>query len=44
MKSDEFLNKWEFKLGKRGDVIDGNGKKVFKVATIDAIDKALKYL
>jgi len=39
--SDEFMEKWEFKIGERGDVVDSNGKKVFKVATIDAIKKSL---
>jgi len=35
------MEKWEFKIGERGDVVDSNGKKVFKVATIDAIKKSL---
>jgi len=42
--SEGFLKKWGFEIGKHGDVIDENKDKVFKVATIDAIDKVLKNL
>jgi len=42
--SNEFLEKWEFKIGERGDVIDNKGNKIFKIATIDAIKKSLDTL
>ncbi len=42
--SDEFIEKWQFKKGMHGDVLDEKGEKVFKVATLDAIEKALKNL
>ena len=42
--SEDFMSLWHFKRGKVGDVIDENGQKVFKPGTIDAIEKALRYL
>lgn len=42
--SDDFMNKWKFKKGDKGDVLDEAGTRVFKPATIHAIDKALRYL
>tara|TARA_R110001583_G_scaffold26533_16_gene95566 strand:+ start:6428 stop:7027 length:600 start_codon:yes stop_codon:yes gene_type:complete len=42
--SDEFFEKWQFKKGIHGDVLDEKGEKVFKVATLDAIEKALNNL
>lgn len=42
--SDEFIEKWSFKKGSYGDILNGNGDRVFKIATIDAIEKALKNL
>ena len=42
--SDEFLDKWRFKKGAHGDVLNENGDRIFKIATLDAVDKALKNL
>lgn len=42
--SDEFLDQWNFKRGEVGDIVDEQGKKVFKPGTIDALEKALRYL
>lgn len=42
--SDDFMSLWHFTRGKVGDIIDENGHKVLKPGTIDAIEKALKYL
>jgi hypothetical protein len=42
--SDEFIEKWSFKKGSHGDILNDNGDRVFKIATIDAIEKALKNL
>lgn len=42
--SDEFLDRWNFKRGEVGDVVAENGKRVFKPATIEAFEKALRYL
>jgi len=42
--SNDFLDKWNFKLGEHGDILDSNNNTVFKVATIDAINKALECL
>jgi len=42
--SDEFIEKWQFKKGSHGDVLNDNGDRVFKIATLDAIDRALKNL
>lgn len=42
--SKEFLNEWDFQVGERGEVRDSSGKRIFKVASIDALKKALKYL
>ncbi|TRO37830.1 hypothetical protein EQ845_04900 [Pseudomonas putida] len=42
--SDEFLDQWGFKRGDVGDVVDDNGKRVFKPGTIEALEKALRYL
>ena len=44
LRSDEFIEKWKFKKGIHGDLLDEEGKRVFKIATLDAIEKALKYL
>jgi hypothetical protein len=40
----EFFELWGVALGKFGDVTDKNGRKLFKPGTIDAFEKALKYL
>jgi len=42
--SDDFMQKWKFKRGDKGDVLDEAGNRVLKPATIHAIDKALRYL
>lgn len=42
--SNEFIEKWQFKKGIHGDVLNENDERVFKIATIDAIEKALKNL
>ncbi|WP_448108858.1 gamma-mobile-trio protein GmtX [Pseudomonas azerbaijanoccidentalis] len=42
--SPDFLAMWRFKLGSIGDILDQNGKRVFKPMTIDAIKKALQHL
>lgn len=42
--SKEFQNKWGFSETEFGELVDTNNKVVFKVATIDAIKKALGYL
>lgn len=39
--SSEFLLDNNFTAGKRGDVIDADGKEIFKVATLDALEKVL---
>jgi len=42
--SDDFFEKWQFKKGVHGDVLNEQEERVFKIATLDAIDKALKNL
>jgi len=42
--SDKFMNKWKFKESDYGEVLDSEGNVVFKVATIDALKKALRFL
>ncbi len=42
--SDEFIEKWQFKKGSHGDVLNENGDRIFKIATLDALDRALKNL
>ncbi|MCG8905606.1 hypothetical protein MJ122_00045 [Pseudomonas sp. DP-17] len=42
--SDDFMKKWNFKKGNRGDVLDEGGTRVFKPGTIAALEKALKHL
>ena len=42
--SNEFFDKWKFKKGIHGDLLDTEGERVFKIATLDALKKALKYL
>ena len=42
--SKKFLNKWNYDFGNSGQIIDANGKMVLKVATVDAIKKALNQL
>lgn len=41
--SEHFMKKWNFKNGDKGDVLDEGGR-VLNPATIQAIDKALRYL
>jgi len=42
--SEEFIEKWKLKKGIHGDLLDTEGERVFKIATLDALQKALKYL
>ena len=42
--SEDFMKKWNFKKGDKGDVLDEGGTRVLKPATINAIDKVLRYL
>lgn len=42
--SDDFFEKWQFKKGIHGDVLNEQDERVFKIATLDALDKALKSL
>jgi hypothetical protein len=44
LASEQFIDKWQFKKGIHGDVLNGQDERVFKIATLDAIDKALKNL
>ncbi len=42
--SEAFQQKWDLQSNQFGEMVDRNNKPVFKVATIDAIKKALEYL
>lgn len=42
--SEDFLKKWKLSRGNKGDMLDENGERVFKPGTIDALEKALRYL
>jgi hypothetical protein len=42
--SEAFQKKWDLQSNQYGEMIDRNNKTVFKVATVDAIKKALEYL
>lgn len=42
--SEDFLRDWNLSVGHRGDVVDLDGSKIFKVATVDALKKALRFL
>ena len=42
--SEDFLQRWDFHIGEYGDILNANGEKVFKPATIDALKKAILYL
>lgn len=42
--SSQFQKKWNLNANEYGELLDVNEKPVFKVATIDAIKKALEYL
>lgn len=44
LASDEFLKEWGYTTGDRGEVMDGQGNRLFKPGTIDALKKALQYL
>ncbi|CAN7417221.1 gamma-mobile-trio protein GmtX [Pseudomonas brassicacearum] len=44
LRSDDFLSDWKMERGKVGDVVDPNGKAVFKPYTIQALEKVLKVL
>jgi|APLak6261663543_1056040.scaffolds.fasta_scaffold01508_2 hypothetical protein len=40
----EFLEKEKLTIGKRGEMTNANGKVTFRIATVDAIKKALEFL
>lgn len=42
--SDDFFREWKFKKGERGEICDEKGLRIFPVATVDAIEKALNNL
>jgi hypothetical protein len=42
--SDDFMRKWSFRRGDKGDVLDQTGGRVLKPGTVDAIEKALRHL
>jgi len=42
--SDKFMTELQFKQGDKGEIFNSNGVKVFQIATIDAIEKALEFL
>jgi len=42
--SDEFLGEWGFSIGEDGEIVDGTGTVVFKIATVDAVKKVLACL
>ncbi|MBU2863660.1 hypothetical protein KO489_07395 [Reinekea forsetii] len=42
--SKQFREKWHFTKSDYGELIDENGEVVFKAATTDALEKALRYL
>lgn len=42
--SDDFMKKWEFHRGDKGDVLDQSGVRVLKPGTFEAIEKALRHL
>lgn len=44
LRSDDFLRDWKMQRGKVGDVLDPNGRAVFKPYTTNALDKVLKAL
>lgn len=44
MMSEAFQKKWDIEPNEFGEMLERNNKLVFKVATIDAIKKALEYL
>jgi hypothetical protein len=44
LTSEDFLKSRDFELGKRADVLDSEGRSVFKPGTLDALNKVLKYL
>ena len=44
LASDEFLMDWKFVVGPRGEIKDKSGNKVLKVGTLEALEKALKFL
>ena len=44
LASEEFLKEWGYIAGDRGEVMDSEGNRLFKPATLDALKKALQYL
>lgn len=44
LASQDFLKDWNFVAGPRGEIMDKSGTRVLKVGTLDALEKALKFL
>lgn len=44
LRSDDFLKLWQLVRGEVGDVLDSQGRAVFKPGTIQAIEKVLRHL
>ncbi|WP_409311982.1 gamma-mobile-trio protein GmtX [Pseudomonas putida] len=44
LRSDDFILDWKLQRGQSGDVLDPDGKSIFKPATMQAIDKVLKIM
>lgn len=44
LRSDDFILDWKLRRGSAGDVLDPDGKAIFKPATMQALDKVLKLL
>ncbi|MDC6379874.1 gamma-mobile-trio protein GmtX [Pseudomonas graminis] len=44
LRSDDFLRDWKLERGKLGDIVDPEGKAVFKPYTVHALEKVLKHL
>lgn len=42
--SKQFLDEWKFTKGARGEISDESGRRIFPVATVEAIEKALNNL
>lgn len=42
--SAKFLDRWNLQANEFGELVNQSNQPVFKVATIDAIKKALEYL
>lgn len=42
--TDDFLKQWNLERGDKGEILDTQGKVIFKPGTIQALQKALKFL